>query len=83
MIYPGPNDINGLNNVLKDRGFDISDNEFNDIMGMYSAENNGGFGGLKVRSSNYQKLVNSLIDAMIRTKSWAGEGDNSQFAIRN
>ncbi|MBO4351813.1 MAG: dual specificity protein phosphatase family protein [Proteobacteria bacterium] len=69
VLYPGPNDINGLNDVLKNRGFEASDKDYLDIMGMYSAESNGGFGGLKVRSSNYQKLVNSLIDAMVRSKS--------------
>ncbi len=69
VLYPGPNDINGLNDVLRNRGFDASDKDYHDIMGMYSAENNGGFGGLKVRSSNYQKLVNSLIDAMMKSQS--------------
>ena len=65
VLYPGKNDIKGLKQVLESRGYAISDDEINRYLGIYSAELNGGGGGLKVRSNDYKKLLNTLLDTLL------------------
>ncbi len=64
VLFPGKNDINGLKKVLADRGYPIQESELNQYVGIYSGARNGSGGGLKVRSENYKKLINTLIDAL-------------------
>lgn len=66
VAFPGKNDSRALIDILKSRGYDVSDNDVNEVLGIYSAEYNGGFGGLKVRSRGYVRLVNTTIDAIGR-----------------
>jgi len=64
VLFPGENDIKGMKKVLVDRGYSVSDSEVTQYAGIYSGARNGSGGGLKVRSDDYKKLVNTLIDAL-------------------
>ncbi len=64
VLNPGQTDVNGLTKVLEDRGYTITQSDINRYLGIYSATYNGGGGGLKVRSDDYKKLINTLIDAI-------------------
>lgn len=64
VLFPGETDLNGLKNLLEKRGYSISDSDINKYLGIYSASKNGGGGGLKVRSDDYKKLINTMIDAI-------------------
>ncbi len=64
VLFPGETDLNGLKNILKKRGYSITDSDINEYLGIYSASKNGGGGGLKVRSDDYKKLINTMIDAI-------------------
>ena len=66
VAFPGKNDSKRLIELLKTRGFDVSQPDIDDYLGIYSAETNGGYGGLKVRSAGYVKLINTTIDAALR-----------------
>lgn len=66
VAFPGKNDSKRLIELLRKRGFDVEQPDIDDYLGIYSAETNGGYGGLKVRSSGYVKLVNTTIDAALR-----------------
>lgn len=62
-ILPSTSDINALSRILQSRGYAVNTEEFEPIIGMYSAEKNGGYGGMKVRTDggNYYRLVESTI----------------------
>ncbi len=64
VLYPGKTDIKGLTQVLNERGYSIEQSDIDKYLGIYSASLNGGGGGLKVRSPDYRKLINTLIDAL-------------------
>ena len=66
VAFPGPRDAQKLVELLRSRGFVLEQSEIDAFLGMYSAENNGGYGGLKVRSDGYVKLINTMIDAAER-----------------
>lgn len=66
VAFPGKNDSRALIDILQSRGYVVSENDINEVLGIYSAEYNGGFGGLKVRSRGYVRLVNTTIDAIGR-----------------
>ncbi len=63
VIQPSTCNIRKLDEILTRRGFKIDASDFNDIAGMYSPENNGGYGGMKVcaDTGNYLNLIDSLI----------------------
>ncbi|MDX9724080.1 MAG: tyrosine-protein phosphatase [Myxococcota bacterium] len=64
VVHPGPNDLRRLRAILEDEGYPVSDETLNQFAGIYSAQLNGGFGGLKVRGPNYEKLVRTTIAAI-------------------
>ena len=66
VTFPGKMDSQALVRILENRGYEVSDEDLDEVLGIYSGENNGGHGGLKVRSEGYVKLVNTTIDAAIR-----------------
>lgn len=66
VAFPGKMDSQALVRILENRGYEVSDEDLEEVLGIYSGENNGGYGGLKVRSEGYVKLINTTIDAAIR-----------------
>lgn len=66
VAFPGKNDSTKLIHILKNRGFNVEQRDIDDYLGIYSAENNGGYGGLKVRSQGYIKLIHTTIDAALK-----------------
>ncbi len=64
VAFPGQRDVRGLVEVLEERGFRVSSEEQSRYVGIYSAERNGGFGGLKIRGPAYRRLVSTTIDAI-------------------
>ncbi len=63
-----PLDVSRLRNVLKRRGYATDQADIDAYLGIYSPEKNGGYGGLKVRSMDYIRLIHTTIDAMEQTK---------------
>ena len=63
VVVPSAVDVRALTGILNAHGFDVDEQNYKDIIGAYSAESNGGFGGLKVRNDggSYYNLVNSMI----------------------
>lgn len=63
VILPSLGDINALKHILNQHGYEIEQNKLNEIIGIYSAEKNGGYGGMKVREGggNYYNLIHTLI----------------------
>ena len=63
VILPEYKDISTLTHVLINNGFDVSPNDYQDIIGIYSAEKNDGYGGMKVREDGgkYINLIQTLI----------------------
>lgn len=63
VILPSAGDINALSRILQRRGYDVDTAEYEMIIGMYSAEKNGGYGGMKVRfaGGNYYRLIETTI----------------------
>ena len=63
VVVPSSVDVRALTGILNANGFDVDEQNYTDIIGAYSAESNGGFGGLKVRNDggSYYNLVNSMI----------------------
>ncbi len=66
VAFPGKSDSGKLIDILQNRGFQIEQPDIDAYLGIYSAETNGGYGGLKVRSPGYVKLINTTIDAALR-----------------
>ncbi|MCL2325188.1 MAG: hypothetical protein FWC40_01600 [Proteobacteria bacterium] len=66
VAFPGRKDSQALIDILRSRGYEINQEDIDNALGIYSAENNGGFGGLKVRSQGYVRLVHTTIDATHR-----------------
>lgn len=66
VAFPGKSDSGKLIDILQNRGFQIEQPDIDGYLGIYSAETNGGYGGLKVRSPGYVKLINTTIDAALR-----------------
>ena len=66
VAFPGKLDSQALVQILENRGYEVSDEDLEEVLGIYSGESNGGYGGLKVRSAGYVKLINTTIDAVIR-----------------
>ncbi len=64
VLNPSPTDIKGLTDVLGKRGYTITQSDIDKYLGIYSATTNGGGGGLKVRSDDYKKLLNTMIDML-------------------
>lgn len=64
VAFPGKKDSRALIDVLEKRGYEVAQSDVEQYLGIYSPENNGGFGGLKVRSRGYLKLINTTIDAI-------------------
>lgn len=62
VLNPSPTDVKGLTDVLAKRGYAITQSDIDKYLGIYSASTNGGGGGLKVRSDDYKKLINTMID---------------------
>ncbi len=62
-ILPSTGDINALSRILASRGYAVDIDEYESIIGIYSAEKNGGYGGMKVRTEggNYYRLVETTI----------------------
>ena len=67
-ILPMVRQRDGLRNVLKRRGYATDQADIDAYLGIYSPEKNGGYGGLKVRSMDYIRLIHTTIDAMEQTK---------------
>ncbi len=63
VILPSDGDINALAHILKKHGYEVDLNELEERIGIYSAEKNDGFGGLKVREDggNYYNLIQTFI----------------------
>lgn len=63
VILPSDGDINALAHILKNHGYEVDLNELEERIGIYSAEQNDGFGGLKVREDggNYYNLIHTFI----------------------
>lgn len=66
VAFPGETDARRLISLLTKRGFNVSPDDTRRFLGICSAEQNGGFGGLKIRSQSYVNLVNATIDAAVR-----------------
>ncbi len=63
VVLPSSSDIRTLANILKSHGYQFDLDEMKQVIGIYSAEENGGYGGMKVRSDggNYINLIHTLI----------------------
>ena len=63
VIQPTPCNIQKLTQILNSKGFKVNPENYEEIVGKYSAENNGGYGGMKVCSEtgNYIRLIETLI----------------------
>ena len=70
VIVPSYGDIQALTRILNAHGIPCSPDKYENDIGIYSAESNGGYGGLKVyaKDGNYVKLVNTLIDTARKKK---------------
>ena len=70
VIVPTYGDIQALTRLLNAHGIACKPEDYADDIGIYSAESNGGYGGLKVyaKDGNYVKLVNTLIDTALAKK---------------
>lgn len=66
VLHPG--DVSKLRSVLKTRGYATEQADIDAYLGIYSPEKNGGYGGLKVRSKDYVRLIQTTITAMERAK---------------
>ncbi len=66
VAFPGRKDSRLLIEALEKRGYLVDQSDVEQFLGIYSPENNGGYGGLKVRSRGYLKLINTTIDAIDR-----------------
>lgn len=64
VVHPSEGDIRRLTAVMRESGVRVDDAEAERYAGIYSAERNGGFGGLKVRGDSYVKLVRTTLHAM-------------------
>ena len=62
VILPTPCNVQKLTQILNSQGFKVDPASYEDIIGIYSAENNNGYGGLKVcnNTGNYIRLINTL-----------------------
>ena len=63
VLLPAENDIRTLTYILHDSGYNFNLNTYRDMIGIYSAERNDGYGGMKVRNEtgNYINLIRTLI----------------------
>ena len=66
VAFPGKHDAPAMVSLLQRRGFEVSQKDIDEVLGIYSGESNDGYGGLKVRSDGYLKLINTTIDASMR-----------------
>lgn len=64
MLYPAKSDLLGLLAVLEERDIETTPDDIIRYLGIYSAERNGGFGGLKAHAPGYKKLIRSMLDTL-------------------
>ena len=60
MVNPNKIDVNGLKKVLKQHGYEITQEDLF-YASIYSGASNGGFGGLKARNEGYQRLLSTML----------------------
>ena len=65
IVYPTGMDIRGIERILKERGIDAPSKDYEEWIGIYSSQKNGGIGGFKCHAEKYFNFTNSLIDSMI------------------
>ena len=63
MVNPSKVDVNELKKVLKQYGYEITQEDLQ-FSSIYSGSSNGGFGGLKVRNEDYKRLVFTMLDVL-------------------
>lgn len=64
VAYPRQRDVRRLVELMEESGLEVAEREVEHYTGIYSAERNGGFGGLKVRGESYERLVRTTLRAM-------------------
>ena len=62
MVNPSKIDTEGLKKVLKQHGYEITEEDLF-YTSIYSGASNGGFGGLKARDEDYRRLVSTMINS--------------------
>ena len=63
MVSPNKVDVNGLKSILKQNGYEITEEDLN-LVSIYSGPN----GGLKVRNEGYQRLVSTMLTVFRSTE---------------
>ncbi|MBN1945574.1 MAG: hypothetical protein JW797_07845 [Bradymonadales bacterium] len=64
VAYPGRRDVERLIALLEAQGLQITPEEQEQYLGIYSGAQNGGSGGLKIRGEDYRTLVITTLQAM-------------------
>ncbi len=60
MVSPNKVDVNGLKKILKQYGYEITQEDLF-YQSIYSGASNGGSSGIKVRNEGYQRLVSTML----------------------
>lgn len=69
VLFPGMRDLNNLLQILESRNITVDREDIEQYLGIYSGESNFGYGGLKIRSDGYRKLVNTMINYALECQS--------------
>ena len=60
MLNPSSIDIKGLQSIFSKFSIEVNEDD-RSYIGLYSGQSNHGFGGLKARNEDYQRLITSML----------------------
>ena len=66
VLFPGTKDLNNLRQIFETRSIELPEEDIKEYLGLYSGEYNNGYGGLKIRSDGYRKLINTMLDYALK-----------------
>ena len=69
VLFPSMLDFNNLQQIFAEYDISPSPEMIRDYFGIYSGESNFGYGGLKVRSFAYKRLIRTTIETALRFKN--------------
>lgn len=69
VLFPGLKDLNNLRQIFETRNIDLPEEDVVKYLGLYSGEYNNGYGGLKIRSDGYRKLINTMLDYALKRQA--------------
>ena len=69
VLFPGTKDLNNLRQIFETRNIALPNEDVVKYLGLYSGEYNNGYGGLKIRSAGYRKLINTMLDYALKRQA--------------